>query len=120
VIALRLLRSQKLHRHRLALNGYYLYSASFEDMHSQQAPLDLEQGVPSLETSRIFGDDWIAAQTSLALRVPSVVAPHSWNYLLNPAHPEFYGQVHLEVHGSFQYDERIQELVARAQGQSTD
>jgi RES domain len=43
----------------------------------------------SLETSRSFGDDWIAAQTSLALRVPSVVAPHSWNYLLNPAHPEF-------------------------------
>jgi RES domain-containing protein len=103
-----------------SLNGYHLYSASFEDTHIQHAPFDLEQGSPSLETSRSFGDDWIAAQTSLALRVPSVVAPHSWNYLLNPAHPEFYGQVQLETHGLFQYDERIQELVAQAQGQSTD
>jgi RES domain-containing protein len=105
-------------REYASLNGYHLYSASFEDTHVQHAPFDLEQGIPSIKTSRSFGDDWIASQTSLALRVPSVVAPHSWNFLLNPAHPDFYGQVQLEAHGPFQYDKRIQELVARAQGKS--
>ena len=37
--------------------------------------------------SRELGDKWLAAKSSLALRVPSVVAPHSFNYLINPAHP---------------------------------
>jgi RES domain-containing protein len=107
-------------REYASLNGYHLYSASFEDTHIQYAPFNLEQGIPSLETSRSFGDDWIDSQTSLAVRVPSVVAPHSWNYLLNPAHRDFYGQTHLEAHGPFLYDERIQELVARGKGKSTD
>lgn len=37
--------------------------------------------------SRQTGDDWLAAKSSLAMRVPSFVAPYSWNYLINPAHP---------------------------------
>jgi RES domain-containing protein len=36
-----------------------------------------------------IGDTWVAKRTSLALRVPSAVAPHHVNYLLNPAHPDF-------------------------------
>lgn len=38
--------------------------------------------------SQYIGDDWLARGTSLLLRVPSVVVPVGWNYLLNPAHPE--------------------------------
>ena len=38
--------------------------------------------------SQCIGDDWLARGTSLLLRVPSVVVPVRWNYLLNPAHPE--------------------------------
>jgi RES domain-containing protein len=36
-----------------------------------------------------IGDTWVAKRTSLALQVPSTVAPHHVNYLLNPAHPDF-------------------------------
>jgi RES domain-containing protein len=36
-----------------------------------------------------LGDAWTAARTSLALQVPSAVAPHHVNYLLNPLHPDF-------------------------------
>ncbi len=36
-----------------------------------------------------IGDTWVATRTSLALQVPSAVAPHHVNYLLNPAHPDF-------------------------------
>ncbi len=41
------------------------------------------------------------AELSVALRVPSVAAPASYNYLLNPDHPEFPEAVARELLGSF-------------------
>ncbi len=38
---------------------------------------------------RAIGDTWAARRTSLALQVPSAVAPQPLNYLLHPAHPDF-------------------------------
>lgn len=38
--------------------------------------------------SQGIGDDWLTRGTSLLLRVPSVVVPVGWNYLLNPAHAD--------------------------------
>ena len=38
--------------------------------------------------SQHLGDDWLARGSALLLRVPSVVVPVGWNYLLNPAHPD--------------------------------
>ncbi|WPH23917.1 RES family NAD+ phosphorylase [Variovorax paradoxus] len=43
--------------------------------------------LPYSAAVRAAGDDWIAAASSLGLRVPSAVARHEWNVLLNPAHP---------------------------------
>jgi RES domain-containing protein len=39
-----------------------------------------------LESTRRIGDRWLAGARTPLLRVPSVVAPESFNYLLNPAH----------------------------------
>ncbi len=39
------------------------------------------------ETSRQLGDAWLQSLASPLLRVPSVIAPASFNYLLNPRHP---------------------------------
>ena len=36
--------------------------------------------------TQALGDAWLAAGDSLLLRVPSVVVPVGWNYLLNPRH----------------------------------
>src|ERR1017187_797869 len=35
-----------------------------------------------------IGDAWLAAKSSALLRVPSIPSPESWNYLLNPLHPD--------------------------------
>lgn len=35
-----------------------------------------------------WGDAFLRSNTSPLARVPSVVAPESWNYLLNPLHPD--------------------------------
>jgi RES domain-containing protein len=43
---------------------------------------------PPGSASREFGDRWLAAGPSAALRVPSVTVPDSWNYVINAAHPD--------------------------------
>jgi RES domain-containing protein len=35
-----------------------------------------------------MGDAWLVSRESPLARVPSAIAPHTWNYLLNPEHPD--------------------------------
>jgi RES domain-containing protein len=44
---------------------------------------------PLLPESRRFGDRWLAEGRSAVLTVPSAVARHDRNVLINPAHPDF-------------------------------
>lgn len=46
---------------------------------------NVDWSVGSVDSQRA-GDDWLAGAETLLLRVPSVVVPVGWNYLLNPAH----------------------------------
>ena len=39
-----------------------------------------------LTWTRTTGDRWLAEERTLLLRVPSVLAPEAFNYLLNPVH----------------------------------
>jgi len=38
--------------------------------------------------TRNLGDTWLASQETPLARMPSAIAPHTWNYLLNPEHPD--------------------------------
>ncbi|MGD0829477.1 MAG: RES family NAD+ phosphorylase [Terracidiphilus sp.] len=40
------------------------------------------------ESTRAIGDAWLASSETSLARVPSVLAPQTWNYLLNPEHPD--------------------------------
>jgi RES domain-containing protein len=40
------------------------------------------------EFTRNLGDAWLASMETALARVPSVIAPQTWNYLLNPEHPD--------------------------------
>ena len=39
------------------------------------------------ESTRPIGDAWLASMETPLARVPSVIVPYTWNYLLNPVHP---------------------------------
>jgi RES domain-containing protein len=62
---------------------------------------------PYSTASQAFGAEWVQAQRSVALRVPSVVVPGEFNYLLNPAHPQF-GKVKAGKPEPFAFDLRLQ------------
>jgi RES domain-containing protein len=44
---------------------------------------------PISPSTRAIGDRWIKEQRSAVLRVPSIVVPDEYIYLLNPTHPDF-------------------------------
>lgn len=45
--------------------------------------------IPYHATSQDVGDRWLREHRSAVLRVPSVVVPQEWNYLINPLHGRF-------------------------------
>lgn len=40
------------------------------------------------EMTRRIGDAWLASLETSVARVPSAIMPHTWNYLVNPEHPD--------------------------------
>jgi RES domain-containing protein len=59
-----------------------------------------------LELTRQIGDAWLASMETALARVPSVIAPETWNYLLNPEHPDAQQVVVAEVVRE-QFDNRL-------------
>ena len=53
-----------------------------------------------------LGDRWLHERRSVALRVPSVLAPASHNLLINPSHPAFRGLA-VDFTEAFRLDSRL-------------
>jgi len=56
--------------------------------------------------TRNLGDRWLAEGKTCLARVPSVIISETWNYLLNPKHPQA-AQVKIVSATRQQYDRRI-------------
>lgn len=61
--------------------------AQVTKLDSDELPPDWD-ALPARDGTRAIGDAWLASGQGLLLRVPSVVLPHSYNYVVNAAHPE--------------------------------
>ena len=74
------------------LSSYSVIPFRFDEkLISELKEADLPRGWaahPPPVSSQQIGDNWVQDQTSLLLKVPSVVVPLEFNYLLNPAHPD--------------------------------
>lgn len=71
---------------------------------------------PAGTASRAFGDDWLRSETAPAIKVPSVVLPESWNFILNPSHPEFSRRLTAGDPISLTFDPRV---IDRLTGQTS-
>lgn len=54
-----------------------------------------------------LGADWYRRSESLLLRVPSVLVPQEYNYLIHTQHPDFSTQVRLVGMEDFKWDNRL-------------
>jgi RES domain-containing protein len=66
----------------------------------------------NLELTRSIGDAWLASLKTTLARVPSAIAPHTWNYLLNPSHPDA-AQVQIAEVIKERFDNRLLRFGAR-------
>jgi len=78
-------------------------SVTAQELTSRQVATVEERDIAS---TRGIGDAWLAAKTSAVLRVPSIPSPESWNYLLNPLHPDA-AMLRLEWAKHIAYDRRL-------------
>ena len=53
-----------------------------------------------------LGDQWLLEMKSAVLKVPSAIVDREYNYLLNPAHPDF-SKIHVLDVTSFNFDSRL-------------
>ena len=67
---------------------------------------------------RAIGADWIKRAKTAILRVPSAVVPNEFNYLLNPAHPEFARINRVEVETPTTDRRLVQKLSRKMQRES--
>jgi RES domain-containing protein len=56
--------------------------------------------------TRNLGDEWLRSRRTALARVPSAIMPNTWNFLLNPDHPEA-AQIRITEIAKAQYDARL-------------
>ena len=95
----------------LLMNQYQLFSISIPDTLILDAgAANLPAGWndrPASTVSAQFGDDWLDSQSSVGLLVPSVVAPLSFNILLNAEHSQWNQILTSVTKIDFEFDPRL-------------
>lgn len=75
------------------LANYVVFSVEFSDALVQNlevAGLPKNwRSFPAPSETRQIGDSWTNSNSSVLLRVPSVIVPNEYNFLINPMHHEF-------------------------------
>lgn len=69
-------------------------------------PIQAVDYIPDFETSQKLGDQWLRRTETAVMRVPSVIVPDSYNFLLNPRHPLF-GVIRVRSASPFVFDSRL-------------
>ncbi len=88
--------------------GYSFMEARFDERLVEdigKLPKNWQASPPPPAIQRI-GDDWIKQNSSVVLRVPSVIIPLESNYLINPLHKDF-SEISLGNLQNFTFDERL-------------
>ena len=87
---------------------FQLLRISGPDLAVEEVKLDAlpSDWIKDLSLTQSVGADWLNRGMSALLRVPSVLAPETWNVLLNPLHPDA-ASVRIEHHYDYPFDLRL-------------
>lgn len=77
------------------LSSYVVFELDFperlvQNQDHDSLPADWRSSPAPVSTKQI-GDTWIKKSSSALLKVPSVIVPSEYNFLINPAHSDFSG-----------------------------
>lgn len=75
------------------------------DLAPSGMPTDWSSTPPAASTQTI-GDKWVTAGTSAVLKVPSVIVPQEFNYILNPNHADS-ASLRIGIPIPFPFDPRL-------------
>ena len=93
-----------------ALKNYACIPIDFDPNLSQSITIadlpDNWKADPTPQSVKEVGDRWIQNQESVILKVPSVIIPVEYNFLINPSHPEF-KKVVIHSPQKFAFDPRL-------------
>ncbi len=89
----------------IAINTDEPYSKWIEEINTDKLPSDWRNSYGH-DALKEIGDVFIAEGKMLALKVPSVLAPDSYNYLLNPNH-ELFGMMKIIQSEEVKFDQRL-------------
>ena len=64
------------------------------------------QNFANMPYTQGLGDLWVEEASAAAIKIPSVIIPEEYNYMLNPAHEDF-PRIKLLRHEPFQFDGRL-------------
>jgi RES domain-containing protein len=92
------------------LRRYVLFPVTFDEalittVDPSTLPKSWRNSPPPASVQRI-GNDWLTCADTAILRVPSVLVPSEWNYLLNPAHADF-PKIIIGVRTPVRFDPRL-------------
>jgi RES domain-containing protein len=78
---------------RELLSCYVLFEVTFDEamvteLTFKDLPKTWKMSPPPVEGQGL-GDGWVSGERSAVLKVPSVIVPGEFNYLLNPSHLDF-------------------------------
>ena len=103
-VALGVLEVLAYRKARKPLTPRHLYEVQLDEAQIQRPALhEFPEGwqmYPHPESTQVLGDAWVAAGDTLALALPSVLAPPEVNVMLNCAHPDY---PHLNIEGPEQF-----------------
>ena len=93
-----------------ALKYYVCIPIDFDPSLSQSITIedlpDTWKADPIPQSVKKMGDRWIHNQKSVILKVPSVIIPVEYNFLINPSHPDF-KKVVIHSPQKFAFDPRL-------------
>jgi len=100
-----------VHTHFYSVLKYYVcIPIDFDPSLSQSITIedlpDTRKADPIPQSVKNMGDRWIQHQESVILKVPSVIIPVEYNFLINPSHPDI-EKVVIHSPQKFAFDPRL-------------
>ncbi|RYZ33794.1 MAG: RES domain-containing protein [Sphingobacteriales bacterium] len=76
-----------------------------QELKEESLPANWRESPPP-DQLRYFGDQFISEGKFLALRLPSVLVPKEYNFLINPKHPDL-NRLRVLVKSKIKFDDRL-------------